>query len=234
MSVARPGTGRPDPLLAQRRSGRAWTVLAALEVVGATIAVARDLWLPTLVLLAMAALSLLARREIPATLGFHRLRSPGRVVLGLVGLTVVWTLLKVGLVIPVLEHLTGQTQDLSQFDGLQGNLPLLLGLLAVSWSLAAVGEETAYRGYLVTRMTDVVGTGRPGVAVAVVGSSLVFALAHTEQGIVGMALTFVDALLYAGLRLWSGTLWAPVLAHGMNNTLGLTAYYLVGPVHGLW
>jgi membrane protease YdiL (CAAX protease family) len=226
-----PTTDRPPP---SRRHARVWTLLSALEVVLAVAAVVRDLWLPTLVLLALAGLSLLARREPPSTLGFHRLRSPARVALALVGLTVVWTLLKVGLVIPVLERLSGQKQDLGQFDGLQGNLPLLLGLLALSWTLAALGEETAYRGYLYTRVTDVLGTGLPGVAVAVVGTSVVFALAHTEQGIVGMALTFVDALLFAGLRLWFGTLWAPVLAHGMNNTLGLVAFYLVGPVHGWW
>lgn len=233
MSTTPLGTVPTDPQPTRRR-GRAWTALAALEVGLATAAVARDLWVPTLVLLGMAALSLLARREAPATLGFRRLRSPGRAVLMLLGLTVVWTLLKVALLLPVLERLTGQRQDLSQFADLQGNLPLLLTLLALSWTLAAVGEETAYRGYLYTRLTDLVGTGRTGVGVAVIASSMVFALAHTEQGLVGMALTFIDAVLFAGLRIWFGTLWAPVLAHGMNNTLGLTTYYLIGPVYGLW
>jgi membrane protease YdiL (CAAX protease family) len=218
----------------RRRGGSGWTALAAVEVALAVATVVRDLWLPTLVLLAMAALSLLARREPPATLGFHRLRSPRRVVLVVLGITIMWTLLKVALLIPVLERLTGQRQDLGQFDELQGNLPLLLALLGISWTLAAVGEETAYRGYLLTRLTDVLGSGRVGLAAAVLGSSLLFALAHTEQGLVGMALTFVDALLFAGLRLWFGSLWAPVLAHGMNNTLGLVAYYLMGPVYGLW
>ncbi len=198
------------------------------------MAVVRDLWLPTLVLLAMAALSLLARREAPATLGFHRLPSPQRTLTALLGLTLVWTLLKVALVIPVLEHVTGQRQNLSQFADLQGNLPLLLTLLALSWTLAAVGEETAYRGYVYTRLTDLVGTGSAGIAVALLASSTLFALAHTEQGLVGMTLTFVDALLFTALRLWYGTLWAPILAHGLNNTLGLTTYYLIGPVYGLW
>lgn len=36
------------------------------------------------------------------------------------------------------------------------------------------------------------------------------------------------------LRLRYGTLWAPVLAHGFNNTLGFVTFFLVGPVHGLW
>jgi hypothetical protein len=227
------GAGQVDPP-ARRRVGRGWTALAAVEVALAALAVAWDLWLPTLVLLVMAALSLLARREPPATLGFHRLHSPRRVVLVVLGITIIWTLLKVALLIPVLERLTGERQDLGQFEELQGNLPLLLALLGLSWTLAAVGEETAYRGYLLTRLTDVLGSARVGLSAAVLGSSLLFALAHTEQGIVGMALTFVDALLFAGLRLWYGSLWAPVLAHGMNNTLGLVAYYLIGPVYGLW
>jgi hypothetical protein len=47
-----------------------------------------------------------------------------------------------------------------------------------------------------------------------------------------MALTFVDAVLFAGLQMWFGTMWAPILAHGMNNSPGLTTYYLAGPVYG--
>jgi uncharacterized protein len=233
MSETHPVTSTPTQPTTRRR-GRGWTALAALELALATVAVARDLWLPTLVLLAMAALSLALRREWPASLGFHRLSLPGRAAVTIVALTVAWTVLKVALVIPVLEHVTGQRQDLRQFAELQGNWPLLLTLLAVSWTLAAVGEEAAYRGYVLTRLTDVLGCGRAGMTVAVVASSALFALAHTEQGLVGVALTFLDALLLAELRLWFGTLWAPVLAHGVNNTLGLTTYALLGPVYGLW
>jgi membrane protease YdiL (CAAX protease family) len=41
-------------------------------------------------------------------------------------------------------------------------------------------------------------------------------------------------LALAWLRLHYRTLWAPVLAHGFNNTIGLVTFFLVGPVHGLW
>jgi membrane protease YdiL (CAAX protease family) len=129
----------------------------------------------------MGALSLLARRAALATLGFRRLRSPGRAVLILLGLTAAWALLKVALVLPVLERLTGQRQHLSQFADLQGDLPLLLTLLGLSWTLAALGEETAYRGYLNSRLTDLVGTGRTGVVLAVIASSTVFALATPSK-----------------------------------------------------
>ena len=51
---------------------------------------------------------------------------------------------------------------------------------------------------------------------------------------VGVILTFFDGLFLATLRWRYGTLWAAVLAHGWNNTIGLTAFYLVGPIHGWW
>ena len=85
-----------------------------------------------------------------------------------------------------------------------------------------------------TRITDVLGTGRSGIAAAVLVSSALFALLHTEQGSVGVGVVFLDAIVFGLLRWHHGTVWAPVLAHGFSNTLGLLAFFLVGPVHGLW
>ena len=72
------------------------------------------------------------------------------------------------------------------------------------------------------------------VLLAAVASSGLFALIHTEQGLVGLVLTFVDALFYCALRLHFRSLWASVLAHGLLNTIGLTAYFLLGPFQTLW
>ena len=135
---------------------------------------------------------------------------------------------------PIVERATGQRQDLSQFADLEGDLPMLAGLLLLSWTLAAVGEEAAYRGYLLTRLRQLLGAGPASTVVAVLASSVLFGLAHTEQGQVGVALTFFDAIFFSVLRLRYGTVWAPVLAHGFNNTIGLTAYFLIGPVYALW
>ena len=46
---------------------------------------------------------------------------------------------------------TGETADLSSFRSLVGNLPATLGMLALVWTLAAFGEEMAYRGYVLER-----------------------------------------------------------------------------------
>jgi membrane protease YdiL (CAAX protease family) len=87
---------------------------------------------------------------------------------------------------------------------------------------------------LQTRLRELLPPGAVGLATAVLVSSLVFGLAHTEQGTVGVVLTTVDAVLFSAVRLHYRTLWAAVLTHGFNNTLGLVTYFLVGPVHGLW
>lgn len=63
---------------------------------------------------------------------------------------------------------------------------------------------------------------------------MAFGLIHTEQGIVGVLVTTIDAVFFSVLRLRQGTVWAAVLAHGFNNTIGLTAYYLAGPFYAPW
>lgn len=83
-------------------------------------------------------------------------------------------------------------------------------------------------------MLDVAGAGVLGIGLAVLLSSLLFGLIHTERGTIGVVVTTLDALFFSWLRWRRGTLWSPVLAHGFNNTIGIVTFFLVGPVHGLW
>ncbi len=229
---------RPHPLdvlgASSSRQQRAWAVAAGIEVALAVTAVLLDLLIPTLVLLALATVSLLVRRRGLASLGLHRPAQPGRLVIEVFGLSIGWTLLTLALLMPLAEHLTGQTQDVSQFAAVQGSVSLLLLLLLMSWTLAAIGEEIAYRGYLQTRIRDILPDGRTGLVIAVLLSSAVFGLAHSEQGLVGILLTTVDAIFFSVLRYRYRTLWAAILGHGFNNSIGLIAYFTAGPFYGLW
>ncbi len=213
-------------------------LLDALEVSVAVIAVVAsvvlDRLIPSLVLLLLMTVSLVLRRQRLSSLGLARVARAGRMALVVFALTVGWTLLTLAVTMPLLERLTGQRQDVSDFADLKGDLATTLILIVLSWTLAAVGEELAFRGYLQTRMREVMPPGTAGLVVAVVASSALFGLIHTEQGAVGVGLTFVDALFFSVLRYRYRTLWAAVLAHGFSNTIGLTAYFLVGPVYGLW
>ena len=219
---------------ARSSQGRGWRLVAALEVAAAAVAVIADLLVPSMVLLAMAAVSLAVRRRGLGSLGLRRPAHAWRLIQQMLLFALVWTVLSLALLIPVVNHLTGERQDMSDFAELQGNLGLLMLLIVLSWTLAAFGEELAFRGYLLTRLTDVLGDTRGALVVAVLVSSLLFGLLHTQQGVVGVLLTTVDAIAFAVLRFRFATVWAPVLAHGFNNTIGFVAFFFMGPVYGFW
>ncbi len=209
-------------------------LLAAIEVVLAALAILLDLLIPTLVLLAMAVVSLLGRRQPPRSLGLRRPARPLRTAAEVLGLSVLWTVLTLAVSMPVVEHLTGQRRDVSQFAPIEGNVSLLLFMLLMSWTLAACGEELAYRGYLQTRLRDLLPAGAAGLVVAVLLSSVLFGLAHTEQGVVGVVLATLDGIFFSILRYRYQSLWAAILAHGFINTIGMVAYFVAGPFYGLW
>src|SRR5690349_16893134 len=131
------------------------TTAAALEVALATVAVLADWLIPSLVLVAMAAVSLTVRRQGPSSLGFHRPARPWRLAGGMLLFAVAWSLLNIALLIPLTNHLSGERQDVSDFADLRGSVGLLALYLTLSWVIAAFAEETAFRGYLLTRLTDV-------------------------------------------------------------------------------
>jgi membrane protease YdiL (CAAX protease family) len=208
-------------------------VWSSLEASAAAVAVLLDLLIPSVVLLAMAGVSLAARRAGPGTLGFRPLgagRVAGRVFL----LTVLWSGFQLSVTMPIANHVSGHHQDLDAFADLQGDLGLLVVLLVVGWVLGALIEEIAYRGYLLTRLRDAFGSGRAGAVLAVVLSSALFGIAHTEQGVVGVGVVTLDGIFFCALRYHYRTLWAPILAHGFNNTLGFFTFFLVGPLYGFW
>lgn len=162
------------------------------------------------------------------------MRSGGALAAKMLLFSAAWTLFHLGVLIPVANHVTGEQQDMSDFAALEGDLGMLALLLVLTWTLAAVGEELAFRGFLQTRLTELLDAQGIGLVVSIAVSSLLFGMLHTEQGLVGVLLTTIDGIAFCVLRYRFATLWASILAHGFNNTIGFVAFYLVGPVYGLW
>jgi hypothetical protein len=75
------------------RHQRAWATVTAVEVAAGSAAVALDLVIPTLVLLAMAGVSLLIRRQGFGSLGFHRVE-PRRLAVKMLVFAAAWSLLQ--------------------------------------------------------------------------------------------------------------------------------------------
>ena len=145
-----------------------------------------------------------------------------------------WTLFNAVVLIPLTNHLSGTQQDVGAFADLEGDVRLLALYLGASWVVAAFCEEVAFRGYLLTRLTDVLGSGRLQQLAAVLGSSVLFGLLHTEQGVVGVVAAGTAGAVFTVLRYRCRTLWAPILAHGFDDTIGFTWFFFFGPFYGLW
>lgn len=132
----------------------------------------------------------------------------------------------------VIEPVTGRP-DLSEFRSLVGNLPAALGMLALVWTLAAFGEEMAYRGYVLERAASLGHHSAMAYTGAVVVVSVLFGLGHFYQGLAGVIGSSVSGLVFGMLYLkGSRNLWLPILAHGFSDTIGLVLIYL-GLVRGL-
>ncbi len=212
-----------------------WRTISLIEFITAALVIIFDLFVPTIVILGIAAISLLVRKEKLSALGFKKPENAFRMTINIFLLVIVWTFLHLALFMPVLNHLTGTTQDLSAFENLKGNFGNLLLFLVLTWTLAAFGEEIVYRGYLQRRMCDLFENPWIGVFLGIILSSFLFGLAHTEQGIIGVVLTTLDAIFFSLLKLkYENNLWASVIAHGFSNTIGLIAFFFVGPIYGLW
>jgi uncharacterized protein len=162
-----------------------WRLVAGVEVVLAATAVLLDLAVPTLVVLGLMVVSLLVRRQRLAAMGFSRVPRPWAFAGKMLAFAAGWTLVNLGLLMPLENRLTGTRQDMSEFMALRGNVAMLVTLLVLSWTVAALGEELAYRGFVLTRLTELIGSTRLRVAVAVLLSSVLFGFAHAEQGLVG-------------------------------------------------
>ncbi len=127
---------------------------------------------------------------------------------------------------PLIVKATGTPVDLSQFANLRGNLAVLLILLALVWTVAAFGEEFAYRGYLMNRVAELAGGGRGAWALSPLLVSVLFGVGHLYQGTSGILVNAAAGLVYGAVYLRAGrNLWAAVIAHGVYDTVGLALLF---------
>ncbi|HZX71966.1 MAG TPA: CPBP family intramembrane glutamic endopeptidase [Rhodanobacter sp.] len=116
---------------------------------------------------------------------------------------------------------TQNIQQLGEHAPLGWRIPL--ALMAVT--LGPLVEELLFRGVLLSALLQRWGTG-----VAVLLSSLAFALAHLpglNWQLFALPALLGLALALAWLRLRSGSIWPSVVAHGANNALAVAAWFVL-------
>jgi membrane protease YdiL (CAAX protease family) len=128
---------------------------------------------------------------------------------------------------PLLVKLTGKMPDFSDLGELHSNWKLLLLYLALTWTLAAFGEEMVYRGYLMNRVAGLFRSPKIAWTTSFIVVSFIFGLGHIDQGVTGQVENMIDGALLAAIFLASGcNLWAAIITHGVTDTVDLLLMYL--------
>ena len=116
--------------------------------------------------------------------------------------------------------------DQSDYNPLTGNMPLFLIMIAATWTVVAFGEEMLFRAFLINSLAGVFGSQKARWALALVGSSLLFGLAHYDWGLTGIIEIFIAGLIFGVVYLRTGrNLWVPIIAHGLLDTLKFSLIY---------
>jgi hypothetical protein len=177
-------------------------------------------------LLILGWVSLRRRKLRWSSVGLRQPENATRAAL-LVAAGVAYAIISLYTLDPLIDRLTGHPADLSEFADVRGNAPMLLFWLLASWLLGAFGEELAYRGYVMNRIADL-APRRVGVqSVAVLCGAVLFGLSHISQGLSGVISNVSGGLVYGILYILAGrNLWVPILAHGLEDTIGFLLIFL--------
>lgn len=99
----------------------------------------------------------------------------------------------------------------------------------VTWGTAAFGEELLLRGFVLDRISKLIGPSRASVPAAVVLQAVVFGSFHFHQGPGGVIVTGTIGLLFGLMWLLGGrNLWPCIILHGIINTLSHYESYAAG------
>ncbi len=131
-------------------------------------------------------------------------------------------LLNALVVAPLSNALGLAALDTTALGDLRGNLPRLAGMLLLTWTLVAFGEELLFRGFLLTRLESMLGSG----GAAVLAQALLFGAGHAYLGARGALTAGAVGLAFGTVYLFAGrNLWPLVIAHGLIDSVSLVALF---------
>lgn len=209
-------------------------VLTVMELVIMAGLISFDVFIPSILVAITGFLFIRIRKEKMLITTLPQNYSKTKFVIFMFALAVFWSSVQFGLIMPIQNHLFHDTRNMEAFASIYNNLSNLLFFLLASWTLAAVVEEIAFRGFFQNRIISVFRNKKLGVITAVIATSLFFGFIHTEQGIIGIIGSAIDSIFFSFVRYQYKSIWASVLVHGFLNSIGFITFYFVGPVHGLW
>ena len=206
-------------------------IYSAIEfIIGSAIVIGHNVFrvVPNEVLiLALAGLlSARLRNGRFSAIGFKRPESWSRIIQIALAAAALRILLGEFVIDPITNQFWPPAVAPEGIDEIRGNLKYaLLGLLIV-WVFAALGEELAYRGYLLMRAADLGKNSKAAYWIAVILTSILFGIGHYYKGPSGMIDSGIAGLILGTAYMLSGrNLWTSIFAHGFIDTFGLTLVY---------
>ncbi len=119
----------------------------------------------------------------------------------------------------LLRSLEGEAEEImSAFTATKTMGGLLVNLLMIG-VIAAVGEELIFRGLLQRLLYGMV----KNVHVAILITAILFSAFHFQ--FFSFLPRFVLGLILGYLMFYGRSIWYPILAHFVNNTMGVIYYY---------
>ncbi len=161
-----------------------------------------------------------------SSLGFTRPKSWVTAPLWAVGILVTFIAAQ-GLVPALLGTVFDVPQpDMSRYDSIRGNLPAALGMAIALPLFAAIPEEILYRGFLIDRLSALLGRGGMRSVSVVLLQAVIFGSVHFQWGLGGVVMTTIMGIVWGSAFLLCGrNLWIVIIAHAGAHLLLVAQLY---------
>jgi membrane protease YdiL (CAAX protease family) len=169
----------------------------------------------------------LRRGRSTAELGFTRPKRWWLIPVWVVGILAAFIMAQIAAPLALSAFFEVPQPDFSRYDFIRGNLLSAIAMILVLPLTAAIPEEVLYRGFLIERLTCIVGKGKGGVLLAVLLQAIVFGSVHFEWGVGGILLASIMGAVWGFAFVLCGrNLWTVILAHSTAHVALVTQLYL--------
>ena len=165
------------------------------------------------------------RGERWASLGLARPRSWIAAIAGAVALYLVNMALSEW-VVPAIADIFKPLPQVSFMAYVRGNLGGFALWVTIGWIVGGFIEECLFRGFLLTRVSQLFANPAAGIAIAIVAQAVLFGSLHLYGG----AFAFIHATVFAIANgifyvLLGRNLWPLIAVHGLWNSIAMWIVY---------
>jgi uncharacterized protein len=128
--------------------------------------------------------------------------------------------------VPAIAQIVQPQPQPSFLDYIRGDAGAFMLWLAIGWIVGAFIEETLFRGFLLTRVSQLFRNAEAGLLIGIVAQALLFGALHLYGGAFAFIYAAIFALSNGAFYLLLGrNLWPLIVVHGVWNTAAMWSVY---------